>query len=111
GRAQQELVEAHARRQEAAVRADLPEWNHRSHRPAGHGIGDQLENQEARVAAVEEAEPIAPRLDLEDRPGAAVDHQRVPEELRVEYRRDVTGWDVGATKVGEEFARGRVERR
>jgi hypothetical protein len=49
----------------------------------------QLEEQRARVARVEAAEAIAALLDVEERPGVAVDHHRVAEELRVPDRRDV----------------------
>src|SRR4029453_7929877 len=49
----------------------------------------ELEEQEARVTAVEEAEPVAPLLDLKEGPGLAVDDHGVAKELRIEDRRDV----------------------
>src|SRR4030095_9393042 len=70
---------------------DLPE-----RKPVAH-----LEDQEPRVAAVQEAQPVAPLLDLEEGPGLAVDDHRVPEELRVEDRRDVAR-EVVAGLVGDE---------
>ena len=56
----------------------------RTGRPSVH-----FEDQETRVADVQEAEPVAALLDVEERPGVAVDHHRVAEELRVPDRRDV----------------------
>ena len=53
------------------------------------GIVGEVEDQEARLAAVEEAEAVAPLLDVQERPGVAVHHDRVAEELRVPDRRDV----------------------
>ena len=47
------------------------------------------EDQEARVAAVQEAEAVAAGLHLEVGPRVAVDHHRVAEELRVPDRADV----------------------
>src|SRR6266542_2386436 len=72
-----------------------------------------LQDQEARVAAVEEAEAVAARLDLEGGPGAAVDDGRVPEELRVPYGRDIAAvcTDVRPRKAVEELAAGRVKER
>ena len=85
GEAHQEPVAAaggdvHRGGEEAALVADLPDLD----------AGDvrEVEDQEARLAAVEEAEPVAPLLDDLERPGVAVDHDRVAEELGVPDRRE-----------------------
>ena len=58
--------DVHRRRQEAALVADLPDLDARDL--------VEVEDQEAGLAAVEEAEPVAPLLDDLERPGVAVDH-------------------------------------
>jgi hypothetical protein len=58
----------------------------------------ELEDEEAGVAAVEQAEAIAALLDLQVGPGAAVDEHGIAEELRVPDGRDVAG--AGAGRVG-----------
>ena len=45
-------------------------------------VGRDLQDQEAGVATVEEAQPVAPLLHLEHRPGVAVDHHGVAERPR-----------------------------
>src|SRR6266536_1526538 len=54
--------------------------------PPGGVAGDQREDQEPGVAAVQQPQPVAARLDLKLRPGAAVDDHRVVEGLRVPDR-------------------------
>ena len=49
----------------------------------------ELQNQRARIAGVQEPEAVAALLDVEERPGVAVDHHRVAEELRIPDRRDI----------------------
>ena len=73
--------EVHRGGEEAALVADRPDLD----------AGDlaEVEDQEAGLAAVEEPEPVAALLDGLERPGVAVDHDRVAEELGVPDRRDV----------------------
>jgi hypothetical protein len=78
GEAHEEAVlvvcrEIHRGGEEPAFVADLPRLD--------AGDAAEVEDQEARLAAVEEAEPVATLLDLEERPGVAVDHDHVAEEL------------------------------
>ncbi len=80
-------------------------------RPRGTRIGHELEDQEAGVAAVQEPEPVAARLDLQQGPGAAIDDHRVAEDLRVPDRRHVALGDVGTGEVVEVGAARRVEER
>ena len=82
--------EVHRRGQEAALVADLPDLD----------AGDvaEVEDQEARLAAVEEPQPVAALLDRLERPGVAVDHDHVAEELRVPDRRELAVRDVGRAR-------------
>jgi hypothetical protein len=73
----------HRRVQQAAVGADLPD--RRADRARGR-VAVQLHLQEARVRRIDDAEAVAPRLDLEERPGLAVHGHDVAEELRVPER-------------------------
>ena len=79
GGAHQQPLELHRRGQEAALGADLPERQ----------VVLQLQDQEAAVAAVQDPEAVAALLDVEVRPGGAVDEHRRAEELRLPDRRDV----------------------
>ena len=85
GRAEQQLLDLHRGGQEAAVVADLPERHIASH----------PQDQEPRVAAVQEPEPVATPLHLQIWPGGAVDDDRVAEELRVPDRGDVARATAG----------------
>ena len=58
--------EVHRRGQEAALVADHP------HLDAGDMV--EVQDQEARLAAVQEAEAVAALLDCQERPGVAVHH-------------------------------------
>ena len=91
------------RGQEATLVADLPYLH----------AGDvaEIQDQEARVAAIEEAETIAPLFDIEEGPGVAIDHDAVAEELGVPDRRDIGVWDVRPSDAIEEGARVRIEER
>src|SRR6266496_1544545 len=88
--------------QKAAIRSDLPEAMIRF---------AELEDQETRVATIEQAQTIAPRLDFQVRPRAAIDDQRIAEEFRIPDRRDVAPWNVRSGKAVEEFATVRIEQR
>ena len=76
------VVELDRSVEQSAVGPDLPE---------GHGRGRgwrsrvrrvrEVHGQKARVGGVEEAQPVAPRLDLEDGPAPPVHAHHVPEEL------------------------------
>src|SRR5215218_441144 len=90
GRAEQQLRQLDGRGQEAALVPDLPE-----RQPVG-----EAQNQEARDAAVQEAEAVAPLLHVERGPGGAVDDDRVAEELRVPDRRHVAR--AAAGRLGHE---------
>src|SRR5829696_6325501 len=87
------------RGQEAALVADLPQ-----RQPVG-----EAQNQEARVAAVQEAEAVASLLHVERGPGGAVDDDRVAEELRVPDRRDVARAAAGRIGHERDLQLGRVE--
>ena len=83
GRAHEQLVavdggQVDRRSQETTLVADLPDFD----------AGDvaEVQDQEAGVAAVQEAEAVAPLLDIQERPGVAVDHDAVAEELGVPDR-------------------------
>src|SRR5207249_9023627 len=91
GRPYQQAIELHRRGQEAAVGANLPEWQ---------SVSSQFQDEESRVAAVDEAETIAPLLDVEVRPCSAVDHHGVAEELRIPNRRHVAR--TAAAGLGDE---------
>jgi hypothetical protein len=95
--------EIHRGGEEPAFVADLP------HLDAGDTA--EVEDQEARLAAVEEAEPVATLLDLEERPRVAVDHDHVAEELGVPDRRDVAVRDIRTGDPVEELAAVRVKER
>jgi len=89
--------------QQAALVADLPH---------GHaGEVAEVEDQEARLAAVEHPEAVAPAFDLLVGPGAAVHDERVSEELGIPDRWGVRVGDVGAGLVVEECAGVGVEQR
>jgi hypothetical protein len=81
GRREQQLLDLHGGGEEPEIAADLPEAQ------AG---AIEREQEEPRVAPVQHAEAIAPLLDLEVRPGAAVHHHHVAEELGVPDGRDIT---------------------
>ncbi|MFC5041181.1 hypothetical protein [Ornithinimicrobium kibberense] len=91
------------RGQEAAVVADL----------VGPDPGDagEVEDEEARAAAVEQPQPVAPLLDLVEGPRPAVDDERVPEELRVPDGVDGAVGHVGTLVAVEEGPGVRVEQR
>ena len=80
GGRKQQSRQRYRRRQEAALGAYLPER---------HPV--EVQQQEAGVAAVQQAETVAAALDLEVRPGAPVDHHHRAEELGGPDRRDVAG--------------------
>ena len=90
-------------REEAALVADGPDLD----------AGDlaEVEDEEARLAPVEEAEPVAPLLHGLERPGVAVDHDGVAEELRVPDRGELPHRDVVLGKTVEEGPRVGVEQR
>ncbi len=73
--------QVHGCGQEATLVADGPDLD-------THDVGE-VEDQEAGLAAVEEAQPVAALLDDLERPRVAVDHDRVAEELRVPDRGEV----------------------
>ena len=73
--------------QEPALVADRPHLDARD-------LGE-IEDEEARIAAVQEPEPAAALLHGQERPCRAVDHDRVAERLRVPDRGDVGLGDVG----------------
>ena len=75
------------------------------------GLVTIFRSRKRELQPLRKPKPIPARLDLQLRPGAAVDHHGVAEELRVPDRRDVAGRDVGAGEVVEERAAGRVEQR
>ena len=110
GRGHQHLVELDRCGQEAALGTDHPDRQGRLGRP-GHRVGGDLQDEEPGVAAVEHPEAVPPRLDVEDRPGPAVDDHGVGEELRVPDRRHVVVRSVGPGEAVEEPARPRVEQR
>ena len=84
GQAHQQPVagsrEVDRRREETALVADLPDLDTRN-------VG-KVQDQHAGLAAVQEAEAIATLLYGLERPGVAVDHDRVAEELRIPDRRE-----------------------
>src|SRR4029077_8468302 len=89
--------------QEATFVADLPNlyaWD-----------VAEVEDQEACLAAVEEAQAVPPLLDDLERPGVAVGDDHVAEELRVPDRGELAVWDVGAHQAVEELTRVGVEER
>jgi hypothetical protein len=73
--------------QEPAIAADLPERHRRPGRPSSPGIGDELEEQEAGVTAVEEPQPVAARLDFQLR-----QHRRQQHRLRLALGQAPTLW-------------------
>ena len=77
-------------------------------RPRGSA---EVEDEEARLAAVEETEAIAALLDSEERPRAPVDHDRVAEEFGVPDRRELPLRDEVPDDSVEELARVGVEQR
>ena len=96
--------EVHRGGQEAALVADLPDLDARD--------VAEVEDQEARLAAVEEAEAVAALLDGLERPGVAVDHDHVAEELGVPDRRNSVSGMYGARRCPSKNARRvRVEER
>ena len=95
--------EVDRRGEEAALVPDLPGLDARD--PA------EVEDEEARLAAVEEAEAIAALLDGEEGPGVAVDHDRVAEELRIPDRGERPFGDEVPHQPVEERARVGVEQR
>src|SRR5574337_75510 len=70
--------EVRRRRQEAAFVADGPDFH------AGNAA--EIQDQEARLAAVQEAEAVAPLLHRLEGPGVAVGDEAVAEELRIPDR-------------------------
>jgi hypothetical protein len=72
--------DVHRGSEEAALIADLPDLD------AADLV--EVEDQESRLAAIEEPEPVAPLLDDLEWPGVAVDHDGVAEELGVPDRRE-----------------------
>jgi hypothetical protein len=68
GRRHEELLELHQHRQEGAVDANLSEGENCRRRLRRQRIADDLQDQEAGVGAVEAAEAVAPRLDVEPWP-------------------------------------------
>jgi hypothetical protein len=70
GRCEHELVDLDRAIPHTALGPDLPEAD-----------AADVEAEDARVAAVQDPEPIHPGLDLEERPDLAVDQHRVPEVL------------------------------
>ena len=95
--------EVHRGGEEAALVADRP------HLDAGDLV--EVEDEEPRLAAVEDPEPVAALLDGQERPGVAVDHDHVAEELGVPDRRDVGVGDVRAGDPVEEGPGVGVEQR
>ncbi len=91
------------RSQEAALIADHP------HFYAWDLV--EVQDQEARLAAVQEAQAVAALLDGLEGPGVAVDHHHIAEELRVPERRDVSIRNERPGDAVEEGARVRVEQR
>ena len=89
--------------EEAALVADRP------HLDAGDLV--EVEDEEPRLAAVEDPEPVAALLDGLERPGVAVDDDHVAEELGVPDRRDVGVGDVRAGEPVEERPGVGVEQR
>src|SRR5262249_34141543 len=87
GRRYEQCLAHHGRRQKAAVGPDRPE---------GQTSGE-LEDQKARVAGIQETEAIAALLNVQKRPGAAVDDHGVGKDLRVPDGRDVA---VAVADVG-----------
>ena len=67
----------HGRAQQPAVGADLRERQ----RPAAVLVGE-LQVVEARLRSVDDPEPVAARLDVDERPDLGVDDRDVAEELR-----------------------------
>ena len=64
--------------EQTAIGADLPD-----RRPGTvRGCTRDRQLEKTRIAAVEDAKAIAPRLDIQIRPGLAVDDDRVAKELR-----------------------------
>src|SRR5262249_25612436 len=70
------------------------------------GLHTELQVEEARVGAVQQAEAIAPGVDLEPWPALAVDDDHAAEELGHPVRMDVgvLEWsvDAGRIPVGEQ---------
>src|SRR4029453_7477572 len=95
--------DVHRRSEEAALIADLPDLD------AADLV--EVEDQESRLATVEEAEPVAPLLDDLERPGVAVDHDRVAEVLRVPDRQELTIRDERPDEAIEVGSGDRVEQR
>src|SRR4030095_4578743 len=94
------------RSQEATFITNLPDFH----------AGDlaEVQDQEARLAAVQEAEAVAALLHLLERPGVAVHHDHVAEELRVPDRREIGEWDEARVErrgPGEKLSPVRVEKR
>jgi hypothetical protein len=92
-------------------RADLPAGQGRSCGAPGQRSADELQDQDAGVAAVEAADAIAASLDLQEGPGAAVDHDGVAEEFRVPDGRDIAARNIGSAEAVEELTGTRVEQR
>ena len=95
--------QVHRRSQEAALVADLPHLDARD--------GAEVEDEESRLAAVQEAEPVPALLDDLERPRGAVRDEHVAEELRVPDRRELADGDVVADDLIEERPRVGVEQR
>ena len=86
--------QVHRGGEEPAFVADRP------HLDAGNLV--EVDDEEPGLAPVEQAEAVAALLDGQERPGVAVDHDHVAEELRVPDRRDVGVGDVWAGDAVEE---------
>ena len=81
------IVQPNRRRQIAAFGPDLPHF---------HARMIELEDQEARVATVQQSEAITSRLHLQVRPGKAVDDDHVAEEFGIPNGRDGCRGQEGA---------------
>ena len=101
-RGQQHLVEPNGLGEEATLGTDHPKRQRRLRWPGGR-VGRQLEEQEPGVAAIQQTEPIPPRLHLQHRPRLAIDDHGVGEELRVPDGRDVAAGNVRTLEVIEEL--------
>jgi hypothetical protein len=95
--------EVHRCREEPTFVADLP------HLDPWDVV--EVEDQEARLAAVQEAESVAALLDLEERPRVPVHHDRVSEELGIPDGRERPDRNVGVDDSIEELARVGIEQR
>src|SRR5215207_151637 len=90
------------RGQEAAFIADLPDvhaWD-----------VSKIQQQETRVASIQEAESITSLFNCLEGPGIPVHHDRIPKEFRVPDRCYITLRDVGSGDPIKEFARIRIKK-